>query len=358
MNLLSQNFLKQEAITLLKDLIKIPSYSREEDKTADLLFTFLEKKNVKPSRQGNNVWAKNLYFDKSKPTILLNSHHDTVKPNGKWTVPPHDTTVEKGKLTGLGSNDAGGALVALGATFLWFYDKQNLPFNLIYAGTAEEEISGENGVKSILGELGDIAFAIVGEPTGMELAIAEKGLMVLDCTAYGKSGHAARNEGINAITKAMESIEWFNTYSFMNESETLGPVRMSVTQISAGTQHNVVPASCQFVVDVRTTDAYTNEEVLDIINKCVSCEVTPRSTRLQPSGIPMDHPAVISAQALGFKTFGSATLSDQALLPFHSVKMGPGLSERSHTADEFIYLKEIEEGIELYIKWLSSIKEL
>lgn len=347
--------LQVEAIELLKKLIGIPSFSKEENKTADLLESFFEQKNISVNRKMNNIWLPNKHFNGSLPTILLNSHHDTVKPNSGYTKDPFHAEMSEGKLCGLGSNDAGGPLVSLLAAFLHFYSGKGLKYNLIFAATAEEEISGENGIASILAEIPKIDFAIVGEPTQMQMAIAEKGLMVLDCISFGKAGHAARNEGENAIYKALEDIEWFQNYTFPKISEVLGPVKMSVTIIKAGTQHNVVPATCEFTVDVRTTDAYSNEEVLEIMRANVSSEVKPRSLRLQPSSISKDHPFVQAGIKLGRKTYGSPTLSDQALMPWPSIKIGPGDSTRSHSADEFIYVKEIEEGIELYIKMLNKI---
>jgi acetylornithine deacetylase len=281
-----------EAVNLLKQLIVIPSFSREEQLTGDLLENYLKGKGVETSRKMNNIWARNKHFDASKPTILLNSHHDTVKPNSGYTRDPFAATVEDGKLYGLGSNDAGGCLVSLIQVFLYFYDRAGLKYNFCLATTAEEEISGINGLELIILELGKLEFGIVGEPTLMQLAIAEKGLMVLDCVAHGKSGHAAREEGVNAIYRAIEDIEWFRTYRFPKESEVFGPVKMSVTIINAGSQHNVVPASCTYTVDVRVTDAYRNEEVLEIIRQHVKSDVTPRSIRLKPSKIENDHPIV------------------------------------------------------------------
>jgi acetylornithine deacetylase len=347
--------LQYEAISLLKKLISIHSVSKEEDKTADALQAFMEKKAMKLHRKQNNIWVSNKYFNAALPTILLNSHHDTVKPNASYTLDPFLPVVKDGRLYGLGSNDAGGSLVALLAVFLYYYENKNLKYNLIYAATAEEEISGANGISCILKELPKIDFALVGEPTQMHLAIAEKGLIVLDCIAHGKTGHAAREEGDNAIYKALPDINWFKSFSFPKVSASLGPVKMSVTLIQAGEQHNVVPASCTFTVDVRTTDVYTNEEVIEIIKQHVSCEVKPRSLRLQPSGIAADHPFVKEGIAAGRNTYGSPTLSDQSLMPWPSVKIGPGDSARSHTADEFIYLQEIEEAVELYINLLSTI---
>jgi acetylornithine deacetylase len=348
-------FLVNDSIELLKELIRIPSFSREEDKTASAIEAFLVSKKVKINRKLNNVWAYNKFFDADKPTILLNSHHDTVKPNSGYTRDAFSADIEDGILYGLGSNDAGGCLVSLTAAFLHFYEKPDLKYNLCLALTAEEEISGQNGLESILPELGELEFAIVGEPTLMNMAIAEKGLMVIDCTVHGKAGHAARDEGDNAIYKALKDIEWFKSYEFAKKSELFGPVKMSVTIIEAGSQHNVVPATCKFTVDVRITDAYRNEEVLKIIRQNVSCDVSPRSTRLKPSSISKDHAIVKAGIALGRETYGSPTTSDQALLDIPSLKMGPGDSARSHMANEFIYTNEIEEGISLYIELLSKI---
>ena len=344
-----------DSIDLLRRLISIPSLSKEEDNTALLIQQFLQDRGVKTHRRNNNVWAYNEHFDSDKPTILLNSHHDTVKPNPGYTRDPFAAEIIDGKLFGLGSNDAGGCLVSLIAVFIHFYKEKNLKYNLCLAATAEEEISGKNGIELILPDLGELEFAIVGEPTLMQLAIAERGLMVLDCVAHGKAGHAAREEGDNAIYKAMKDINWFKTYEFAKKSALFGQVKMSVTIIDAGSQHNVVPAVCNFTVDVRVTDAYRNEEVLKIISQNVDCEVNPRSTRLKSSFISLEHPIVKAGIAMGRETYGSPTTSDQALLDIPSLKMGPGDSARSHMADEYIYLSEIEEGIELYIKLLTGI---
>lgn len=352
---MDKNSLYPQALNLLQQLIAIPSFSREEEKTADVIATFLETKGVKVYRKLNNVWAFNVHYNPALPTLLLNSHHDTVKPNTGYTRDPFAATVEEGKLYGLGCNDAGGCLVSLLATFLYFYEQQGLRYNLVYAATAEEEISGKNGLELILPELGELEAAIVGEPTLMQLAVAEKGLLVLDCVATGRSGHAAREEGVNAIYEALPDITWFQTYRFPNVSEHLGPVKMSVTMIEAGTQHNVVPDKCKFTVDVRLTDAYTMEEVLEVIKQHVKAEVTPRSMRLKPSSIPVTHPLVQSGIALGRSTYGSPTTSDQALLSMPSLKLGPGDSARSHMADEFIFLHEIEAGIALYIDILERV---
>ncbi|MFA4867531.1 MAG: M20 family metallo-hydrolase [Pedobacter sp.] len=347
--------LQKDSLELLKQLISIQSFSKEEDKTADAIEYFLQERNIITSRKLNNVWAYNKHFDAAKPTLLLNSHHDTVKPNSGYTRDPYDAAVEDGKLYGLGSNDAGGCLVSLIATFLYYYEEEGLSYNICLATTAEEEISGNNGLEYVLPDLGELEFAIVGEPTLMNLAIAERGLLVLDCTVHGKAGHAAREEGGNAIYKALKDIEWFRSYRFSKVSEMFGPLKMSVTIINAGSQHNVVPATCTFTVDVRVTDAYTNEEVLKIIRTNVDCDVKPRSIRLKPSSIDKEHPIVQSGLGLGRTTYGSPTTSDQALLSIPSLKVGPGDSARSHMADEYVYTQEIEEGIELYIAMLKPV---
>lgn len=345
-----------DAVKLLQQLIATPSFSREEQGTAQLIAAALEQQGVAYNRHLNNIWALNKHFDAAKPTVLLNSHHDTVKPNPQYTRNPFSPDVADGKLYGLGSNDAGGCLVSLVAAFLHFYNHTNLRCNLALAATAEEEISGTNGIESILSLLPPIELAIVGEPTQTQLAIAEKGLMVLDCVSHGKAGHAARNEGENAIYKAIQDINWFREYQFPEISETLGPVKMSVTVVNTSNKaHNVVPADCSFVVDVRVTDKYTLEEVLAIIKQHVSCTVTPRSMRMRPSGIALDHPIVQAGIRMGKTWYGSPTTSDQALIPATSVKIGPGDSARSHTADEFIYLEEISQGIDTYIKLLTEI---
>ncbi len=349
--------LHEKAIQLLKQLIVIPSFSKEEFETANTIEAFLKERGVEAKRFKNNVWATNKYYDKSKPTILLNSHHDTVKPNKSYTNNPFQAIEKDGKLYGLGSNDAGGALVSLLAVLLHYYDKENLKYNLVYAATAEEEISGKNGIAALLKKklLDNIDFAIVGEPTQMQLAIAEKGIVVLDCIAKGVAGHAAREEGVNAIYEAIKDIEWFKSYQFPKVSQLLGPVKMTVTVIKAGKHHNVIPDTCEFVVDVRVNECYTNQEVLDIIKANVKCEVEARSTRLKSSFISEDHPIVVAGKSLGLKTYGSPTISDRALMPFTSLKMGPGDSARSHTADEYIYVDEIKSGIDTYIKMLDKI---
>lgn len=347
--------LSNSAIELLKQLISTQSFSGEESKVADLMNSYLSSRGIKTQRHLNNVWAVNEDFDAAKPTVLLNSHLDTVRPNTGYTRNSFEPTVEGDKLYGLGSNDAGGCLVSLAATFTHFYHKKGMKYNIAFAATAEEENSGKNGLECVLPLLPPIDFAIVGEPTQMHLAVAEKGLMVLDCVAHGKSGHAARNEGVNAIIKAIEDINWLNTYRFPVVSDYLGEVKMSVTMINAGTQHNVVPDRCSFVVDVRLTDAYTLEEVFEFIKQNIKSDVTCRSMRLRPSKIEVTHPIVQAGLALGRTTYGSPTTSDQALVDSPSLKLGPGDSARSHTADEFVYLSEIHEGVELYIKMLDKV---
>lgn len=347
--------LYDSATGLLLRLIATPSFSKEEDEVATILEEFFEKQHVHSFRKGNNVWVKNQHFDPAKPTVLLNSHHDTVRPNPQYTRDPFKPEIIDGKLFGLGSNDAGGPLVSLIATFLHYYPMKDLKYNMVMAATAEEEISGTGGIESIWSSLPQIDFAIVGEPTLCQMATAEKGLMVLDCIARGKAGHAAREEGINAIYEAWKDIEWFRTYRFPVISDTLGPVKTTVTIINAGKQHNVVPAECHFTVDVRATDAYSLEEILETIKQHVKCEVSPRSMRMRPSGIAEDHPLVKSAIKLGIERYGSPTTSDQALIPTPSVKMGPGDSARSHSADEFIYADEIQKGIDTYIRVLNEV---
>jgi acetylornithine deacetylase/succinyl-diaminopimelate desuccinylase-like protein len=345
----------EDAVALLKQLIATPSFSKDEGKTADLLQVYLLQHGIESHRTGNNVWATCRNFRADRPTLMLNSHHDTVKPNPAYTLNPFEPIIKDGKLYGLGSNDAGGPLVALLATFVHFYEHAGLPYNLLMAATAEEEISGTQGIEMLLPTLPPIDCAIVGEPTLTDVAVAEKGLMVIDCVSAGKAGHAAREEGVNAIYEALADIEWFRTYQFPKKSATLGTVKMSVTIIHAGQAHNQVPPECLFTVDVRVTDAYTLEEVLDVIKQNVRCAVKPRSLRLRPSGIPGDHPLAVSARKLGKKLFGSPTTSDQALIPVPSIKMGPGDSARSHSADEFIYLREIEQGIESYTRLIEGL---
>lgn len=347
--------LTNDAIELLKDLIQTESFSKQEDETAAIIEEFFRERNIPYRRKKNNIWARNKFFDANKPTVLLNSHHDTVKPNPSWTLNPFNPLLKDGKLYGLGSNDAGGCLVSLIATFCYFYYREDLTYNVIMAATAEEEISGREGLEMVAPELPEISFAIVGEPTQMHLAVAEKGLLVLDCNAHGKSGHAARDEGENAIYKAIKDINWFQTYQFPKVSENLGPIKMTVTIIGAGTQHNVVPDTCKFTVDIRVTEQYTLEEIIETVKKNIGSEVIPRSIRLRPSSIPMEHPIVQAGISMGRNTYGSPTTSDQALLDCPSLKMGPGDSARSHTADEYVHIDEIVEGVQLYITMLEKV---
>lgn len=349
-----QNLFKS-VYELLKELISIPSFSKSEDKTATCIENFFATYNIPTHREMNNVWAFNKFYDASKPTILLNSHHDTVKPNASYTLNPFEPIEKDGKLYGLGSNDAGGCLVSLIATFIHFYDKENLNYNLVLAATAEEEISGVNGIESIFKKLGSIDFAIVGEPTEMNLAIAEKGLLVLDCIAKGTSSHAAHPNHNNAILNAFEDIQWFNTYKFDKVSNLLGEVKMTVTIINSGSQHNVVPDSCQFTVDVRTTEMYSNTEIFNIIKQKIKSEVIPRSLRLNSSSILLSHPFVQAGIQMGRTYYGSPTSSDQAVIPCPSLKMGPGLSTRSHSSDEFIHVDEIKDAIKIYNSVLTQI---
>ncbi|VAW28598.1 Acetylornithine deacetylase [hydrothermal vent metagenome] len=346
--------LANKSIELLKQLIATPSLSKEEDKTAAILFSFLKNEGVEAQRYLNNVWAVNKYFDPNKETLMLNSHHDTVKPNNGYTNPPFEPIIKDDKLFGLGSNDAGGPLVSLIAAFLHFYKKLNLAYNIVLACTAEEEISGKNGIVELMKVIPTPSVAIIGEPTLMTMAIAEKGLMVLECTAHGKAGHAARNEGENAIYKALKDIEWIQSYEFPVQSKMLGPVKMTTTVINAGSQHNVIPDRCYFTVDVRTTDVYSNDQTLEIIQQHIKSNINPKSLRLNPSSIKMEHPLIQSGISLGMHTYGSPTLSDQSLISIPSLKLGPGDSARSHTPDEFIFLAEIEEGIEKYVKLLEK----
>jgi acetylornithine deacetylase len=340
-----------EAIQLLKQLIAIPSFSKEEAGTAYLIFQFLQEKGVYPQQQGNNVWAFANPYVPELTTVWLNSHHDTVKPNSGYTLDPFAPLEKDGKLFGLGSNDAGGCLVALLGAFSHFIGK-DLPFNLLLIASAEEEISGQQGIASLLPVLPEAELAIVGEPTKMTLAIAEKGLLVIDATIHGTAGHAAREEGVNAIYLALEDIATVKNFQFAKVSPSLGKTKVSCTVVHAGEQHNLVPDRCQYVLDVRVTDAYTHEEVLEELRAVLKADLQPRSLRLRSSFLAMDHPIMAIANDLQLPTFGSPTLSDQALIPYPSVKIGPGDSARSHTADEYIYLHEIEEGIHGYISLL------
>ena len=343
----------EEAVKLLKLLIAQPSFSKEEHKTALLLENLFKNKNIPVTRKGNNVIAQSLSFGSKEKTLLLNSHHDTVKPNPGYTRDPFIPYKEKDKLYGLGSNDAGGALVSLIESFLHFYD-QDLPFDLLFIASAEEEITGANGIASVLPDFNP-DMAIVGEPTNMQAAVAEKGLIVLDVEVKGKSGHAARDEGENAIYNAIPIVEAFKRARFPNESQWLGPVKVTVTGIMAGVQHNVIPDSCKMLVDVRTTDAYTNEETVELLCKNINASIIPRSLRLQPSSLNEDHVLHRTAKLLGMKCFGSPTLSDQAVMNFPSIKIGPGDSARSHSADEYICISEIRDGINGYINYIEKL---
>lgn len=356
MNNESIALLHQEATGLLKKLVATASFSKEEDKTAILIRDFLSARGIPANAHLNNIWAANKYYDASKPTLLLNSHHDTVKPNKGYTGDPFSPVEKDGKLFGLGSNDAGGCLVALIASFIYFYDRQGLKYNILLAATAEEEISGRNGVEALLPLMGPIEVGLVGEPTQMQMAVAEKGLMVLDCIAHGKAGHAAREEGENALYKAIGDINWIAGYQFDRVSDLLGPVKMSVTVIETENKaHNVVPSQCKFVVDARINELYTFEEVLSIIQAHIKSDIQPRSIRLRSSAIALNHPLVRAGRELGRSYYGSSTTSDKALMNFPALKMGPGDSARSHTADEYIYTDEIKEGIELYIQLLNLV---
>ena len=345
----------KQAIDLLKRLIAMPSISRDEAAAADLMQAEFERWGFVPKRKGNNVWAKAWPYDEAKPTILLDAHIDTVKPNAAWVRDPFIPSVEGDRLYGLGSNDTGASVVTMFATFVRL-SKSEQPYNLIMLVSAEEEVTGTGGVRAVLQELPAIDFALVGEPTSLQPAVAEKGLMVLDCTSHGVAGHAAREEGVNAIYKALKDIEWFRTHRFERVSPMLGEVKMTVTGVEAGTQHNVVPAECRFMVDVRVNECYQNEELLAEIREAVECDVQPRSTHLNSSAIALDYPAVERLVAIGRVPFGSPTMSNQAVMPFTTLKLGPGDSARSHTADEYVLLGEIADAMELYFALLDNLK--
>lgn len=340
-----------EAVKLLQRLIATPSTSRDEEAAADVMEQYMSEQGLEPRREANNLWIVDPHYDERKPTILLNAHIDTVKPVSSWTRDPYSPDIEGDTLYGLGSNDCGGGLVSLLQIFIILKDVER-KFNLVYLASAEEEVSGANGCSRALPLLPKIDVAIVGEPTGMQPAIAEKGLMVIDGCAHGKSGHAARNEGINAIYEALDDLVWLRDYRFARVSPLLGPTKMTVTVINSGTQHNVVPDKCEFIIDVRTNELYSNEEVFNHIKAHVKSEVKARSFRLSSSSIPVDHPLIKRCLELGMKPFGSPTLSDQALMRFPSFKLGPGESFRSHSADEFIRLSEIDNAIDTYLKIL------
>jgi acetylornithine deacetylase len=343
------------AVGLVKELIRIPSVSREEKKAADLMEEVLGKYKMKVRRKHHNVWAEHRVSD-DKPNILLNSHLDTVKPVAGWKRDPFEPQVEGDRIYGLGSNDAGGPLVSLLACFLHFAREKYLPFNLIFTASAEEEISGEKGVSSMLDDLGRVDLGVIGEPTMNQMAVAEKGLMVIDGKGHGTSAHAATGEGINAIYEAMKDIDWISGYQFEQTSRWLGKVSMQVTMITAGTQHNVVPDLCSWVADVRTNEHYSNQEVFEVIRENMNGEVKARSFRLNPSFIPLEHPVVKRGTEMGLRSYGSLTLSDQALMSFPTLKIGPGDSSRSHTADEYICTDEIRQGISTYIQLLEGLQ--
>ncbi|WP_350286323.1 M20 family metallo-hydrolase [uncultured Croceitalea sp.] len=351
---LDKDTLAQEALALLKQLISIPSFSEEEDETAEAIDAWLKKFGVETKRQYNNIYAFNKYYDESKPNLLLNSHHDTVKPNSAYTKDPFNAHVEDGKLFGLGSNDAGGCLCSLLATFVHFYERDDLSYNIIMSATAEEEDAGDKSISALLPILPEIEVAIVGEPTLMQLAIAEKGLVVFEGKVDGTPSHAAHPNDNNSIYNTIKVLEWFKNYKFEKVSNVLGEVKMTVTQINAGSQHNVVPGHVDLVIDTRVNDCYSNEEIYEILQNEAPCQLVPRSLNLSSSSISIEHPLVQSGIALGRETYGSPTLSDQAELSCQSLKLGPGDSTRSHSANEFIYVSEIEEGVGLYIDILES----
>lgn len=351
---MTQNERTEKALQLLKQLISIQSFSSEEDQSADAIQDWLKSFDIPFERMQNNVFAKNKYWSNTKPTLLLNSHHDTVKPNQAYTKDPFHPHIEEGRLYGLGSNDAGGCLVSLLATFTHFYDRKDLSHNILMVASMEEENAGKNSLRGLLPHLPEIDVAIVGEPTLMDLAIAEKGLIVFDAVVKGTPSHAAHPNDDNAIYNTIAVLEWFKQYRFDKTSEALGEVKMTVTQIKAGSQHNVVPSQVELVIDVRVNDAYSNQEIADLLKSEAPCELQERGLKLNSSRIDKDHPLVQSGIALGRKTYGSPTLSDQAALTCQSLKLGPGDSRRSHSADEYIYVHEIEEGIDLYIQLLEG----
>lgn len=344
-----------DAVELLKDLIAIPSISRNEDKAADKLAEYLAMWGLPYGREGNNLWVGCPDWDNNRPTVMLNAHIDTVKPVSSWTRDPFQPTQEGDLIYGLGSNDCGGGLVSLLQTYrIMLHRPRN--YNLLWVASAEEEVSGPNGFSRVLSKLPNIAVAIVGEPTSMQPAIAEKGLMVIDGYAYGKSGHAARNEGVNAIYEALDDLVWLRDYKFRKESPLLGPTKMTVTVVEGGTQHNVIPDTLHFVIDVRTNEYYQNEYLFEFLcKKMTKCELRARSFRLHSSSIPQDHPLIKRCIERGMQPFGSPTLSDQALMPFLSFKLGPGDSSRSHSADEFIKISEIQQAIETYVSLLDGL---
>jgi acetylornithine deacetylase len=344
-----------DAVTLLKELIAIPSVSRNEDKAADKLSEYLYLWGLPHGREGNNLWVGCPDWDNNRPTIMLNAHIDTVKPVSTWTRDPFQPTQEGDVLYGLGSNDCGGGLVSLLQTYrIMLHRPRN--YNLLWVASAEEEVSGANGFSRVLSKLPNIAVAIVGEPTGMQPAIAEKGLMVIDGYAYGKSGHAARNEGVNAIYEALDDLVWLRDYKFRKSSPLLGPTKMTVTVVESGTQHNVIPDTLHFVIDIRTNEFYQNEYLFEFLcKKMTKCELRARSFRLHSSSISQDHPLIRRCMERDMQPFGSPTLSDQALMPFPSFKLGPGDSSRSHSADEYIKISEIQQAIDTYVNLLDGL---
>ena len=344
-----------DAVTLLKELIAIPSVSRNEDKAADKLSEYLNLWGLPHGRDGNNLWVGCPDWDNNRPTIMLNAHIDTVKPVSTWTRDPFLPTQEGDMIYGLGSNDCGGGLVSLLQAYrIMLHRPRN--YNLLWVASAEEEVSGANGFSRVLSKLPNIAVAIVGEPTGMQPAIAEKGLMVIDGYAYGKSGHAARNEGVNAIYEALDDLVWLRDYKFRKSSPLLGPTKMTVTVVESGTQHNVIPDMLHFVIDIRTNEFYQNEYLFEFLcKKMTKCELKARSFRLHSSSIPQDHPLIRRCMEHGMQPFGSPTLSDQALMPFPSFKLGPGDSSRSHSADEYIKISEIQQAIDTYVSLLDGL---
>lgn len=351
----SREELTENAVKLLKKIIATPSMSRDEYNVSLIIEGFFTENQLKVNRFKNNIWAANKYYDPAKPSILLNTHHDTVKPNKAYTLDPFIPVERDGKIFGLGSNDAGASLVAMAQTFLYFYEAQDLSHNLVIALTAEEEISGLDGIEALFPQLPNVELAIVGEPTKMNLALAEKGLLVIDGEMLGTPSHAAHPNNDNAIVKCMKDLQNILGFKFPKVSDYLGEVKVTLSVINAGTQHNVVPEKCNFTLDVRVTDEYTNREVFEIVQSQMKSKLTPRSFRLKSSKIDVNHPVVQAGLALGRTTYGSQTSSDQAIIPCPSVKLGPGDSLRSHTADEFVGISEIREGIDVYIKILEKI---
>lgn len=348
------NIYFNEAVSLLRRLIAVPSVSRDEAAAADMMEEEMRRCGMLPQRDGNNVWTVSAGYGAERPTLLLNAHIDTVKPVNSWTRDPFRPDIADGRLYGLGSNDCGGGLVSLLQAFRVLSARPQA-YNLIYLASAEEEVSGQNGISRVLPLLPEIGMAVVGEPTGMQPATAEKGLMVIDAEAKGISGHAARGEGVNAIYKALPDLLWLRDYRFERVSQLLGPTVMNVTVINSGTQHNVIPDSCRFVIDVRTNELYTNEEVFAFLRSRLQSQLKARSFRLSSSSVSHDNPIVRRCVEMGMRPFGSPTLSDQALMRFPSLKLGPGQSSRSHSADEFILLSEIEQAIATYVRLLDGV---